>query len=468
MPSRRKRRYKATRYKHLHIQKKERRRRELVKLGVVAAGIGALAGWAKYKINVDRIEYSAKALLDKKADNGPPSLELQLLYESALSPDGKALYQEILDIGGPIAGDFQWFALKKIFSKHDIPFWPPYVDITDKDFIGKGIKELQKSDVLLDFDVHKWVGLRRDIKARVIADKKNSKMVLIKHMELELLLEFDLRKVEEERQELFRDSAIAGVGVGALAFTIPIAIYLLVLAKRKGFGHIRRKMAKRKARRQKSKAAKDGKKAKPEIDVASEAPTQDIRAEKRKANGEERKKLLEEASGVLTEMLGKETSQKLLRSLGKKVSMRVLREVAEGKYSHLVRIMKRSKKMLETRIKDVDTVLLTLKGEKPAQPKASNDVQEETKKRLRHPLDDVKRWGWKPSKFHKLLQDYGFDTSEATGSGHYFVCYKGEKLRHSDGRFVVIPHQTSGTEITPGIAGNVMKACADFLVEREQ
>jgi len=56
MPSRRKRRYKATRYKHLHIQKKERRRRELVKLGVVAAGIGALAGWAKYKINVDGIE----------------------------------------------------------------------------------------------------------------------------------------------------------------------------------------------------------------------------------------------------------------------------------------------------------------------------------------------------------------------------------------------------------------------------
>jgi len=84
--------------------------------------------------------------------------------------------------------------------------------------------------------------------------------------------------------------------------------------------------------------------------------------------------------------------------------------------------------------------------------------------RQRHPLDDVKRWGLTPNEFHRLLNQYGFDLSEVGGGGHCFVKYNGEKIRHADGRFVLVPHKRGGTEIPPGTADKVLKACADFLV----
>jgi predicted RNA binding protein YcfA (HicA-like mRNA interferase family) len=86
--------------------------------------------------------------------------------------------------------------------------------------------------------------------------------------------------------------------------------------------------------------------------------------------------------------------------------------------------------------------------------------------RPHHELDGIKRGGWTPGDFHRLLQSHGFDTSEVSGGGHCFVKCGGEKLRHPDGRFLVVTHRTSGTEITPGTANKILKVCADFLVLR--
>jgi hypothetical protein len=66
-----------------------------------------------------------------------------------------------------------------------------------------------------------------------------------------------------------------------------------------------------------------------------------------------------------------------------------------------------------------------------------------------------------------MLRSHGFEIGKLTGGGHYMIKYGGVPLRKPDGRFVLVTHRISGTEITPGTAGNVLKFCAVFLVALE-
>lgn len=138
-------------------------------------------------------------------------------------------------------------------------------------------------------------------------------------------------------------------------------------------------------------------------------------------------------------------------------------------FSSLIKTINGYKRAFEHDDYDIDRIISTLKEE---EIKEENNGPEEGKtsesRREKHPLDYVKRWGWKHSDFHALLSKWGFDTDEVNGNGHYFIKLRktGEKLRHPSGRFMIVGG--SNLEVTPGMAHQVLKACARYLIENEK
>jgi hypothetical protein len=176
---------------------------------------------------------------------------------------------------------------------------------------------------------------------------------------------------------------------------------------------------------------------------------------------------LPDARGRMEADFGPESTAAVFKVLNGKLSNTLAKKVAHGNYEELRKLMLSSRKAFGVAGYDFETL------ERVLMPKHSLVPQYDTEKqvafsRKRHVLDDIKRWGWAPNDFHRLLAEYGFDTSEVGGGGHCFVKYNGQKLRYSSGRFVIVPHRTTGKEITPGAAGKILKGCADFLVMHER
>jgi hypothetical protein len=193
-----------------------------------------------------------------------------------------------------------------------------------------------------------------------------------------------------------------------------------------------------------------------------------IPTQKRECNGHVREQLLSDTHKHLSGILGEETSEKLIDALGQHLSNNVMRDAVKSKHGKLLKLIGRCKKMLESKVEGIESVISKLKGDASEKPTGEITLTGEFRTRPKHELDDISRSGWTPNQFHALLGRYGFDTSKQGGGGHHFLYYDGEKVRYASGRPILVVHPTTGSEITPGAANDILKGCAAFLVSLEQ
>jgi hypothetical protein len=181
--------------------------------------------------------------------------------------------------------------------------------------------------------------------------------------------------------------------------------------------------------------------------------------------GVERVQLLTEARDKLIGSVGLETVDDLVRVLGDKLSINILREIGEGNNKRLIALINRNAKPLGDNGLDCKVAISRLCGEIEETIEAETTTTIEEK--LDHPLVREKARGWRRADFHQLLASHGFVLNEMNGNGHYFVKDRdGNKIREMDGRFVLVPGFATSTEVTPGTAKSIMKACARYAIEK--
>ena len=465
------------RRKHTSKKKKPERYWNRAFLGATLFGIAA--GNVNYFTRLDSLRQEERKFTDAYHGNQPDVGAISMgAIDKALSsgqnPRGKDPYKIILENGGDLLGRLEWLHFNDVFAQHKIPFNRDNIDLKKPDFLSDSLLTMAKTNPELQKDIKGWRELRKKAMSPSVPRKVRAEEVLRGHIEREITLQKDFIELKHGFENLQKQSIEVGILAGAALFTV-LALVQLVM-------HMRRKYVGWRANR--AHRTLLGRKEQP-IPVPETQQTTSPETQPwprpipsfKKPNKPPKETptyipwsvLVENALERLSDDLGQEMAKAILDTFGKKFSSSIARDVIEGKHCSLIRLIKRSKKTLEIQGYDADTIIQRLEGEEPEEaiPDGESQNGEKTKRRP-HPLDFVKRWGWKPSNFHRLLISYGFDTSESGGGGHYRVKYDGEVLRQPNGLPVQIVHRSSGTEVTPGVAGNVLKRCADFLIRLEE
>ncbi len=199
------------------------------------------------------------------------------------------------------------------------------------------------------------------------------------------------------------------------------------------------------------------------------------RSPKKKRADSDIQQLRKDAQDVLASKIGETNARIIFDFLGKRLSNGVMRDILAGNFGSLVALIQHPKQHEELTKKgcDINAVIKALAGE-VVQEKMTGRLQTSAtsgingkKERPHHPLDDVSRGGRKTGNFHRLLISHGFSIVPGKG-GHLRLEYQGEIVRYEDNRQVIIRHKTGEQEVSPGLAGSILKRCAEILVEREQ
>ena len=366
-------------------------------------------------------------------------------------------YESTLRSGGSAVGEMQWVALRDLFTANNLPFTPKYIDFSRLYLLDKALYRRADLDSDLKEGIGRWQELRRD--ALNAPPVLGSEASLRAHAAQELYITAREDKLASESAALWKPALLCGV-----LSSIPVFFAFLVA---------RSALA---ARRRRAETALP---AAPVYDAVEPArkpapsnPPQATRnggstAPKRKSDPPQ--SCVDAARARLTESFGQEISDSILAVLNGKLSNTLARKIADGDFSSLRQLVQSSKKALELRGYDADAIVKALAGEDTNSwpPPASEGPAAEMQPRKRHPLEFMKGPGWKPADFYGILGRYGFRIDEQDGQGHYFIKYKGEKVRGADGRPLVLPARTSGTEFTPGLAKATFKKCAKFLLGLE-
>jgi hypothetical protein len=444
-----------------------------------AAAGGMSVGFGKYLLENRKIKNSISEAERSRGDNSPSSESIHSLSNLAIEEDsclGDAVYNVLLDEGGSVAGDLQWVALRKIFSEHGIPFREPYIDLKREDLLGIGMNSKAQENAEVKIAVVRWRELRTDAKAPPVPDEAESESTLLTHARKELEIENKFATLEARHEKLPLESAKTGILSGGGLFCAIVLIELIVIArarirgwKSKGAPTIpsyatRGRKNKADAREERSAGNGDWERAR------AEEIREDSKASALPKSGvADIEGLGARARERLCQVAGEESAAAIFDVLNGRISGKLLGRISEGDFSGIVGMARKSKKAFEKRGVDVEAIITALASdamEDSPPPREAKPARRQ--ERQRHPLDYVKRWGWTSGSFHTLLNSYGFDTREGNGSGNFYVQHKGKKLRHEDGRFIMLPRRNSREAIKTGTADQILKACADFLVELEK
>lgn len=199
----------------------------------------------------------------------------------------------------------------------------------------------------------------------------------------------------------------------------------------------------------------------------SNSPPPRSKRERRDSEAERRIRM-DQARAQLTKRIGAEYTGAIFSVLERQLSARpkVLEEIRRGEYLNLVRILRDAVRAFKGSPTAAEIITQLMGPEYVERTPPDGVALPEVRKRRKHPLDGVKRVGWRTRDFHELLQAHGFDTSDSDGQNHFYVQFRGEIIRHPDGRPVVVPSRNGGN-ISEGVANQILKACADFLVRKE-
>ncbi len=444
-----------------------------------ALAAGVVVGFGRYLIEGDGIRREQQELAQAKRNNIPNDAAVRSLCNATLQ-DGMVSDAEVntLYLVGPtVVGDLEWTALKRVFSETGLPFRAPNVDLSRHDFLGDSVHHLAANNQKVQDVIQTWREARFRVRESNLA-RSDSRIDghFMQHVSAQLQIENRLVTLERKEENVPKASFETGAAISGGLLAALVIVRVVIAAKHK-IQELRRRRTDaqrtehtpepRQPVRQMPAPARPEPKPKAAVPVRSPERVANTGGGKKKEQIEnERKELFEDAVDELKEVVGSE-ARKLLEVLGDKVSRRILTEIVEGNYHSLISLIEKSKKLLELRGENADAIIRKLKGEETPAAAQETHAAVETK-RPHHELDDVSRWGWKSNNFRHLLGTYGFDTSEPNGSGHFFVIYNGEKLRGEDNRFILITYKGSGNDVSPGRASRVLRACADFLVRKEQ
>ncbi|MDD5172122.1 MAG: hypothetical protein PHF60_03745, partial [Candidatus ainarchaeum sp.] len=374
-------------------------------------------------------------------------------------------YQKMLANGGEALGDFEWVTLLAAFHEHGIPFSTRYVDTDDRYLLGDGIAALAAKDRALGWDIGRWKNVRDDALKHQRGTSTEER--LMTHVTTELSLRERLDSLAHDDSLLTAKS----VGYGALASMAMSALLggLLLIARSFSW-FVERVRPRRKEEKPVEKVPEKPEEPKNERKDITPTKLEALAGTVKRSicasgTGSRVVDHLPDARKRMEEDFGSDFTDAVFKVLNGKLSNTLAKKIAHGNYEELRKLVLSSRKAFEMAGHDPGKLGGFFAAHQSMVPETNTECQP-AYSRKRHPLDDIKRWGWKPGDFHRLLAQYGFDTSEVGGGGHCFVKYEGEKLRYSKGRFVIMPHRTSGTEIKPGAADKVLKACADFLVSK--
>ncbi len=375
-------------------------------------------------------------------------------------------YRKTLAQGGDRLSDLEWVALFAAFHDNDVQFSAANVDTRDRYFLGKGIAGPTADDKGLASDIERWKKLRDEAMQQPGHDGKSEKR-LMAHVNGELAITSRSERWQRDSETIMMKSALYGAFISTSMFIISTLVGFAALSLSLLSDRIKAMLARRREQKQ---AERPPKKPKPDAGYWSDdTPTQ-----LEPFTGTYRRPIYDSApNGVvdhlpdarrrLSEDFGPEFADAVFAVLKDKLSNTLAKRVAHGSYDELRKLVLSSRKAFELAGHEPEQLGGFFAARNSIIPE-SNVTPRVSYGRRRHELDDVERCGWKPNDFHRLLSQYGFDTSKVGGGGHCFVKYCGQKVRHSNGRFVIVPCRTSGSEITPGVASKVLKACADFLV----
>ena len=367
----------------------------------------------------------------------------------------------------------EWAALADSLTNNNLLLEKPHLDISKPNFIGDDVLERAKKDKKLEHDIAKFL----EIREAALNEQSEAKAEghLIWHIKRSIVAMKEAREIYKEKQELPKTVLL----IGGILFVCLEAIYQLIklpgrmrnlFQKLSGQikGFIRRKTwIPYIERREEERQRRLDEKRRQREATGSQTPSIDNKTVMKRGTITSRMELAEPAREVLSEKIGDRACEIILEVLGDKISSRVMRGIISGNYHGLISILRNSRMALEAHEFRVDEVITLLRGETGASSPTKEIDTIPAPTRKKHPLDDAERWGWRPAAFHRLLIRYGFDTSEPTGGGHFFVKFEGEKVRELDGRAVLVTSRSSTKEVTPGLAGNILKACADFLVAKD-
>lgn len=379
-------------------------------------------------------------------------------------------YRKALAEGGNALGDLEWITLLTAFHDRHIPFTNPYMDAKDRYLLGKGMAALAAKDNGLASDIARWKSVRDDVLRQ--GGHTASEKRFMSHVATEQVIETDSKQVSKDLRMLKPKSFVYGLITSTVIFALTQVISLIVVSLSLLKERIKVLLARKQTPEEKPVEAEKPQE-KPANGRKDQTPTklEPLNGTCRRAMGANGStdvvNHLPDARKRMEADFGSDFTAAVFKVLNGKLSNTLAKKVAHGNYEELRKLMLSSRKAFGVAGYDFETL------ERVLMPKHSLVPQYDTEKqvafsRKRHVLDDIKRWGWAPNDFHRLLAEYGFDTSEVGGGGHCFVKYNGQKLRYSSGRFVIVPHRTTGKEITPGAAGKILKGCADFLVMHER
>jgi hypothetical protein len=456
---------------------------------LAGAALGAASGYLSHESKKSLISRERKAAEESLKENIPSARDKTLVdwmtLENKLGIQSK-VKEGVLSMGGWTAGDFQWALVKLLLDRsggtlgaHDLDLGTPT--------LFKDSAKVLKRDYATMFRRYQYISFRKDALSRDMPDKKQSEERLKERVRREIEATASLEKAESDSGSLLKESVALGTIIGSLPMLAVLAATL--------FRSIKSSLALRRLGPDASIAdashlAPAGGIEKPEAssiaapDASIHIPSADrtdqkgpsaceetkVSSGKREGSGNQ--EVLDLAKKMLETDFGKGVADAIITVLNGKLSSTMARKVVEGDLSSLKRLVAGSKKALEHKGFDSDAIVRTLNGEEPAPDEsAAGETQpagsERKAKRRPHPLDLVKRWGWKPNNFHNLLRDWGFNTDEVGGGTHNIVKYQGEILRQANGVPVMLTRRTSGTEIKPGLAHAVLKHCAEYLAARE-
>ncbi|MBI5046856.1 hypothetical protein HZC07_03950 [Candidatus Micrarchaeota archaeon] len=439
--------------------------------GAFLCGVAVLVSTGNYQHHLAKLE---KEIRDQSAiydEFTCKSREMSCGIAFIDLPAARLIYDLTIEIGGKKLGDLECEALRRIFTNNHLPFRSPYFDPGGKYALGESLYAL--SDPKIVADVNRYLKLRRDAESSPILGSKAEADLTFSVCAMSSSLSFDaIERARANEAELPVKSMFLG---GAVAFALYCAnkslSYLrnLVRSITEQFNTKRLIPVERPLPSTKTCAAEVFVPLKPSVLLSSTTSSRP----RTKTPVNERDSLISDVRDELCGLLDSTIVDPLISNMtiSGKLSNKIMRDILAGDYSSLVALLDSLRPFFDKRgilpASELDSILSILRHDEISVSSDPGSPLVSAAKRSSHPIDSVSRWGWKPQAFIRLLETYGFKVGDVTGGGHPIITYNGEVLRYPNGRPVCMKSGTT-LEVTPGVAGSILKYCTSVLVAEQQ